>query len=81
MNFKIAIAACAGLYLFSASATLAQPMRCSGEQKACVAACQKNPDRTVAARCTANCHIRQSNCIKSGCWDSGTFKYCGLMKQ
>ena len=83
MNFKLtfAITIGLGLFLLSTPAALAQPMRCSGEQKTCIANCQKNIDRTVASQCTANCHIRLTNCIKNGCWDSGTFKYCGLMKQ
>ena len=83
MNCKItvAIAVCAGLYMFGAQASLAQPMRCSGEQKTCVANCLKNPNPTTSSRCVKTCHLSQSICLRTGCWDSGSFRYCGLMKQ
>ncbi len=83
MKYKItfAIAACAGLYLFGAQAALAQPMRCSGERKTCISNCEKNINRAVASKCVATCHLSQSICMRTGCWDSGTSRYCGLMKQ
>jgi hypothetical protein len=83
MNTKISyvIAACAGLYLFGCQAALAQPMRCSGERSTCLANCKKNPNPAIASRCAQTCHTSQSICMRTGCWDNGTFKYCGLMKQ
>ena len=82
MNIKltVVIAVCAGL-LLSTAAAFAQPMRCSGEQKTCIANCQKIPNRAIIPTCVTNCGARQSACMKTSCWDSGTFKYCGLMKQ
>jgi hypothetical protein len=59
----------------------AVPMRCSGEQTQCIARCKKNPDRAALSICLTNCGARQSLCKKTGCWDSGTQKYCGLLKQ
>jgi len=40
-----------------------------------------NPDRSTLSICITNCGIRQSMCRKTGCWDSGAQKYCGLLKQ
>jgi hypothetical protein len=31
--------------------------------------------------CVTNCGARQSICMRTGCWDSGVQKYCGLQKQ
>jgi len=59
----------------------AAPMRCSGEQKICIANCNKSPDRSSIPTCVTNCGARQSLCMKTGCWDSGFQKYCGLLKQ
>jgi hypothetical protein len=71
-----------GLALLSmAAAANAAPMRCSGEQKTCIAACNRSPDRGSIPTCVTNCGLRQSLCIKTGCWDSGVQKYCGLLKQ
>jgi hypothetical protein len=56
-------------------------MRCSGEQNTCIANCKKNPDRSFLSICVTNCGARQSICLKTGCWDSGVQKYCGLLKQ
>jgi hypothetical protein len=79
LNFAIAVIAAA--YLFGAQTALAQPMRCSGEQQACISACNKNPDRAFASACIANCRARQSVCKQTGCWDNGTNRYCGLTRQ
>jgi hypothetical protein len=70
-----------GLGLLCADAVLAAPMRCSGEQKICIAACNKSPDRGSISTCITNCGLRQSLCMKIGCWDTGFQKYCGLLKQ
>jgi hypothetical protein len=56
-------------------------MRCSGEETICINSCKKNPDRSTLSICMTNCGIRQSMCRKTGCWDSGAQKYCGLLKQ
>jgi hypothetical protein len=82
MKHKIiyAIAAVIGLYLFGAQTVLALPMRCSGEQKTCNANCLKAA-RTAVAKCLATCHASQQFCMRTGCWDSGISRYCGLLKQ
>ena len=67
--------------LLSAAPAFSAPMRCSGEEKTCVAACKKSLDRSSISTCVTNCGIRQSACMKSGCWDSGPQRYCGLLKQ
>jgi hypothetical protein len=75
-----AVALC-GLCLLCGEATVAAPMRCSGEQKTCLAACNKSQDRSSISTCLTNCGFRQSLCMKTGCWDTGLQKYCGLLKQ
>ena len=71
-------AACAPL---SAAPAFSAPMRCSGEEKICIAACKKSLNRSSISTCLTNCGLRQSACMKSGCWNSGPQKYCGLLKQ
>lgn len=70
-----------GIILFFSQSSLAAPMRCSGEETICINSCKKNPDRSTLSICITNCGIRQSMCRKTGCWDSGAQKYCGLLKQ
>jgi hypothetical protein len=71
-------AACA---LLSSAPALSAPMRCSGEERICIAACKKSLNRSSISTCLTNCGLRQSACMKSGCWNSGPQKYCGLLKQ
>lgn len=70
-----------GLSLLCCQSALAAPMRCSGEQSVCIASCKKSPDRSSLSTCVTNCGLRQSLCMKTGCWDNGFQKYCGLLKQ
>lgn len=70
-----------GLGLLWIEAAVAAPMRCSGEQKICITACNKSIDRSSISTCITNCGLRQSLCMKIGCWDTGFQKYCGLLKQ
>jgi len=74
-------AALLGLVPFWHQIAAAAPMRCSGEQKICIANCNKSPDRSTIPICVTNCGARQSMCMRTGCWDSGFQKYCGLLKQ
>ena len=67
--------------LLSNAPAFSAPMRCSGEEKMCIAACKKSLDRSSISACVTNCGLRQSACMKSGCWDSGPQRYCGLLKQ
>jgi len=76
----IAMAAIAALSLLGAQTALAAPMLCSGEQKTCIAACQRNP-RALVGDCIANCRARFNYCRQTGCWDSGIKRYCGLLRQ
>jgi hypothetical protein len=70
-----------GFALLCIDAAHAAPMRCSGEQKTCIAVCNKSLDRGSISTCVTNCGLRQSLCMKTGCWDTGFQKYCGLLKQ
>ena len=76
-----AIAAVAGLGLFCAQTALAEPMKCSGEQKVCIALCNQNANRASIPVCVTNCGARLSMCIRTGCWDNGVHRYCGLLRQ
>jgi hypothetical protein len=71
----------AAFALLPSAPAVSAPMRCSGEEKVCIAACKKSLDRSSLSTCLTNCGLRQSACIKSGCWDSGPQRYCGLLKQ
>ena len=77
----VALAAAATLYLAAAPAAEAQPMRCSAEEQACIAICNKHSNRTLIPNCIAACRARMSSCRQTGCWDSGTNRYCGLTRQ
>ena len=74
-------AAIVAIYLSCAQIALADAMRCSTEQKACIAECTKSPNRAAAPACVTNCRARNSMCMQTGCWDNGRFKYCGLARQ
>lgn len=72
----------AGLFilaLLGSPAAQAEPMKCSGEEKACVTACRKTA-RTTVSVCLTGCGTRLSACVKSGCWDDGRQRYCGLSR-
>ncbi len=71
----------AGLFLLGAPMAQAQPMKCSGEQKTCVATCVKSGNAAQAKACSENCRVSQANCVRTGCWAFGASRYCGLMKQ
>ena len=59
----------------------AAPMKCSGEQTTCVAACQRLLDRVQATNCTDACRGYFNYCRATGCWDNGRNRYCGLLRQ
>jgi hypothetical protein len=69
-----------GLFLLGAQAALADPMKCSGEEKTCVTNCSKFA-RTTVSQCLEACRMSRIICLRTGCWDTGTNRYCGLMKQ
>ncbi|RDV01179.1 hypothetical protein [Undibacter mobilis] len=76
----------AGITLLALSALLssgtanAQPMKCSGEEKTCQQACAKVPTAMKSA-CLTECGVRRNVCMRTGCWDNGQLRYCGLAKQ
>jgi hypothetical protein len=55
-------------------------MKCSGEEKTCNTNCVKLA-RTAVSRCMETCRTSRLICVRTGCWDTGTSRYCGLMKQ
>jgi len=72
--------ALAALSFLYASTARAAPMTCTTEEKSCLTACQKNPAALVG-NCIAACRQRFNYCRSTGCWDSGTSRYCGLLRQ
>lgn len=74
-------AAIALLTVLSASpAAQADPMKCSNEEKTCATNCKKAARGPVNV-CLTECGTRASYCMKTGCWDTGVQRYCGLAKQ
>jgi hypothetical protein len=78
---RIAALVAISVALLASAPAVSAPMRCSGEEKVCIAACKKSLDRSSLSTCLTNCGLRQSACMRSGCWDSGPQRYCGLLKQ
>jgi hypothetical protein len=74
----LAAAALVGLALFCSQPAGAQPMKCSGEKQACIAACNQLPKGASISVCLTNCSARQAICVRTGCWDNGMHVYCGL---
>ena len=73
--------AAAGLFLLSVPMALAEPMKCSGEQKTCAARCVKAGTGAQSKYCTEECRTSHLNCVRTGCWANAGTRYCGLMKQ
>ena len=80
MKTNITFALAAGLILLGAQAAFAEPMKCSGEEKTCNTNCIKIA-RAAVSRCMETCRSSRFICLRTGCWDSGTSRYCGLTKQ
>jgi hypothetical protein len=80
-QFACAIAVSAGLLLHPPGAAVAEPMKCSGEQQACISGCAKLADRTLLRPCISSCSQRQAACRQTGCWNNGSRTYCGLLRQ
>jgi hypothetical protein len=76
---RLALAALA-IALLHAGAAMAQPMKCTGEEKTCQTACAAVPTATRSA-CLTDCGVRKNICMRTGCWDNGRLRYCGLAKQ
>jgi hypothetical protein len=65
---------------FVVSGAHADPMKCSGEEATCRQTCAKMAKGTLTA-CLTVCGARRSACMRTGCWDNGSVRYCGLAKQ
>lgn len=79
-KFHVALAALAlAVIVLGAPAASAEPMKCSGEEKACIVACKKTA-RVAVSVCLTGCGARLSACLKTGCWDDGTQRYCSLSR-
>jgi len=63
-----------------APVALADPMKCSGEETTCRQVCTKQPPGTLSS-CLTICGARRAACMRTGCWDNGSVRYCGLAKQ
>jgi hypothetical protein len=79
MNRSIAIFVAAVLGILFAGDALAGPARCSDEKTKCLAVCKISSPGI--SPCVTNCNMRQTMCVRTGCWDSGTNRYCGLARQ
>jgi hypothetical protein len=66
--------------VIGAQTVLAEPMKCSGENKTCLTACARLP-AGQGQPCLEGCRASQAYCIRSGCWQNGASRYCGLTKQ
>jgi hypothetical protein len=75
---------CAGIALIGVMSSMpiarADPMKCSNEEKTCATNCKKAARGPVNV-CLTECGVRASYCMKTGCWDNGVQRYCGLAKQ
>lgn len=80
MTIKLPTAALAVLAMLASGAAQAAPMRCSGQQDLCIAACNKAAAATRSA-CITACGQRQAVCVKTGCWDNKVQTFCGLLRQ
>jgi hypothetical protein len=72
----IAVAA----FMLVAVQARAEPMKCSGEQKTCLTACARLP-AGQGQPCLEGCRASVAYCMRSGCWQNGANRYCGLTKQ
>jgi hypothetical protein len=66
--------------LLCAAPANAEPMKCSGEEKTCQQTCAKVPTASKSV-CLTECGVRKNGCMRTGCWDNGRQRYCGLAKQ
>ncbi len=73
-------AAVIGFQFFSPSA-LAAPLRCSAEEKSCIATCNNGSNQSLTPNCIAGCRARMNACKQTGCWNNGVNRYCGLTRQ
>ena len=68
--------------LLAAAPAAAEPMKCSNQEQACIAACRSvRLSPQALGTCIGNCNRRQLACRQTGCWDNGGSNYCGLLRQ
>ncbi|MBS0534632.1 MAG: hypothetical protein JSR72_11295 [Proteobacteria bacterium] len=79
-KFRFALAASLVATLFLAQSGHTAPMKCSGEETTCRDNCAKAA-KTMLSTCLTACGVRRSACMRTGCWDNGQQRYCGLAKQ
>lgn len=65
----------------SVTTARAEPMKCSDEEKVCATTCARTTPKASLSVCVTNCGTRMSMCAKTGCWDDGTQKTCGLSRK
>lgn len=68
-----------GFIVLATAPALAEPMKCSKEESACIAVCTAGA-KTRLSNCLTACGASQSYCKKTGCWINGAKNYCGLSK-
>jgi len=78
---RIGFAAVAMLTLLSTATAQAAALRCSNEQNTCIAVCNKSASKALLSSCITTCGQRNAFCMKTGCWDDGSQRYCGLQRQ
>jgi hypothetical protein len=71
----------AAVVMFGVAPGGAEPVRCSNESKTCLSACATLRDKQSASACINTCQARMASCQRTGCWDDGSFRYCGLLRQ
>ena len=70
-----------GFLILNHMTVIAEPMKCSGEQQACLTTCTRLADQKLLRPCINACGARQAACRQTGCWDNGSRPYCGLLRQ
>jgi hypothetical protein len=78
---KILLSMTTAAVLLCAATAHAEPVRCSNEAKTCTAACGSLPDGQRTSTCITVCQARMASCRQTGCWDNGSSRYCGLLRQ
>jgi len=81
VTIKAGYALVAVFILLGAQGAFAAAMQCSGEEQKCIALCPKFTNPSVTTNCVTNCRTRRSVCMRTGCWDNGHSKYCGLARR
>jgi hypothetical protein len=80
-NPALVVAIAFGLLgLLALSPARADPMKCSDVGKACATKCRKAARGPVTV-CLTQCGVRASSCQRTGCWDEGSRRYCGMAKR